>query len=117
LLCLRIGDIVFRLVYPLALVRAAHSAKAKILDVVYNASNNELVRTKTLVKGAIVQIDATPFKTHYTSHYGLPKDFFVQAEPQDKVVAGSRSVQKKKEKRQKGRTLDKELVDQLVKGV
>ena len=30
--------------------------------VVYNASNNELVRTKTLVKGAIIQIDATPFK-------------------------------------------------------
>ena len=28
--------------------------KAKILDVVYNASNNELVRTKTLVKNCIV---------------------------------------------------------------
>eukprot|EP00916_Digyalum_oweni_P023558 GHVL01039091.1.p1 GENE.GHVL01039091.1~~GHVL01039091.1.p1 ORF type:complete len:172 (+),score=26.53 GHVL01039091.1:45-560(+) len=34
----------------------------RILDVVYNASNNELVRTKTLVKNAIVQIDAAPFK-------------------------------------------------------
>ena len=33
--------------------------KTRILDVVYNASNNELVRTKTLVKSAIVQIDAT----------------------------------------------------------
>ena len=33
--------------------------KTRILDVVYNASNNELVRTKTLVKGAVVQIDAT----------------------------------------------------------
>ena len=32
--------------------------KTRILDVVYNASNNELVRTKTLVKGAIVQVDA-----------------------------------------------------------
>lgn len=28
--------------------------KTKIVDVVYNASNNELVRTKTLVKNAIV---------------------------------------------------------------
>merc|ERR1712226_533151 len=28
--------------------------KSKILDVVYNASNNELVRTKTLVKNCIV---------------------------------------------------------------
>jgi small subunit ribosomal protein S8e len=34
-----------------------------VLDVVYNASNNELVRTKTLVKSAIVAIDATPFRT------------------------------------------------------
>ena len=33
--------------------------KTRILDVVYNASNNELVRTKTLVKSAVVQIDAT----------------------------------------------------------
>ena len=33
--------------------------------VVYNASNNELVRTKTLVKNAIVQIDATPFRQWY----------------------------------------------------
>ena len=36
--------------------------KARILDVVYNATNNELVRTKTLTKNTIVQIDATPFK-------------------------------------------------------
>lgn len=43
-----------------------------MIDVVYNASNNELVRTKTLVKGAIVQIDATPFRQWYEAHYGLP---------------------------------------------
>merc|ERR1712232_1069631 len=44
--------------------------KVRILDVTYNASNNELVRTKTLVKGAIVMIDAHPFKSWYESHYG-----------------------------------------------
>ena len=38
------------------------SRKTRILDVMYNASNNELVRTKTLVKNAVIQIDATPFK-------------------------------------------------------
>lgn len=38
--------------------------KAQILDVVYNATNNELVRTKTLVKNSILKIDATPF-TNY----------------------------------------------------
>jgi len=44
--------------------------KTRILDVVYNASNNELVRTKTLVKSAIVQVDATPFRQWYEQHYG-----------------------------------------------
>ena len=32
----------------------------RILDVVYNALNNELVRTQTLVKSAIVEVDAAP---------------------------------------------------------
>lgn len=35
---------------------------------VYNSSNNELVRTNTLVKGAIIQIDAAPFRQWYESH-------------------------------------------------
>merc|ERR1711920_507173 len=45
--------------------------KVRILDVVYNASNNELVRTKTLVKNTIVQIDAQPFKQWYLKKYGV----------------------------------------------
>jgi small subunit ribosomal protein S8e len=45
--------------------------KTKVLDVVYNASNNELVRTKTLVKNCIVQIDSSPFRTWYSQHYGV----------------------------------------------
>ena len=36
--------------------------QVRILDVVYNATSNELVRTKTLLKNAIVQIDGQPFK-------------------------------------------------------
>jgi hypothetical protein len=31
----------------------------------------ELVRTKTLVKNAIVQIDATAFRQWYEQHYGI----------------------------------------------
>ena len=50
----------------------AQTRKTRILDVVYNASNNELVRTKTLVKNCIVQIDATPFRQWYEAHYSLP---------------------------------------------
>lgn len=41
------------------------------MDVVYNASNNELVRTKTLVKNCIVTIDPTPFKAWYMKHYNV----------------------------------------------
>jgi small subunit ribosomal protein S8e len=45
--------------------------RTRVLDVVYNATNNELLRTKTLVKNAIVQIDATPFRQYYEQHYGV----------------------------------------------
>ncbi|CAO2633356.1 40S ribosomal protein S8 [Lemmus lemmus] len=45
--------------------------KTRIIDVVYNASNNELVRTKTLVKNCIVLIDSMPNRQGYESHYAL----------------------------------------------
>lgn len=38
----------------------------------FNASNNELVRTNTLVKSAVIQVDATPFRIAYEKHYGKP---------------------------------------------
>merc|ERR1712183_1075006 len=50
----------------------AIARKARIIDTVYNASNNELVRTKTLVKNAIISIDATPFRQWYEAHYATP---------------------------------------------
>lgn len=51
--------------------KQATTRKTRILDVVYNSSNNELVRTQTLVKNAIIQIDATPFRQWYNQHYGV----------------------------------------------
>ena len=48
---------------------SAQARKTRIIDVIYNASNNELVRTKTLVKNCIVQIDAGPFRQWYEAHY------------------------------------------------
>jgi len=49
-----------------------HCAKrVRILDVVYNATSNELVRTKTLTKNSIVQVDAQPFKQWYLKKYGV----------------------------------------------
>lgn len=47
------------------------SRKARIHSVVYNGANNEFVRTNTLVKGGIVQIDAAPFRLWYESFYGV----------------------------------------------
>ncbi len=43
----------------------ASTRKTRIIRVVYNASNNELVRTNTLVMGCIVEIDAAPFRQWY----------------------------------------------------
>lgn len=47
------------------------SRKTRLAGVVYHPSNNELVRTNTLTKAAIVQIDATPFKQWFETHYGV----------------------------------------------
>lgn len=43
--------------------------KSKILEVVFNATHNELVRTQRVVKGCIVSIDPTPFKYYWHIHY------------------------------------------------
>merc|ERR1719386_327972 len=67
--------------------------KTRILDVVYNASDNDLVRTKTLVKNAIVQIDATPFKLYYIKHYGLVNDFFNATKGDKKTDSKLRTAQ------------------------
>merc|ERR1712004_427474 len=88
--------------------------KVRILDVVYNASSNELVRTKTLVKNAIVQIDAQPFKQWYLKKYGVDlgkkakdrktKDKGEKPAEEDKTEKKSRHVifkQKYRESKQK----------------
>merc|ERR1719436_1216037 len=45
--------------------------KTRILDVNYNATNNELVRTKTLTKNSVIKVDAAPFKKYYLQQYGI----------------------------------------------
>ncbi|KAI9832442.1 MAG: hypothetical protein M1826_001766 [Phylliscum demangeonii] len=44
--------------------------KVRVIVVSFHPSNNELVRTNTLTKSAIVQIDAAPFRQWYEAHYG-----------------------------------------------
>lgn len=52
--------------------RSEHcTKKTRLIDVVYNAANNEYVRTKTITKNAIITIDATPFKQWYKNHYQI----------------------------------------------
>ena len=93
--------------------------KTRILDVVYNASNNELVRTKTLVKNAIVQVDATPFRQWYEAHYGVKiglKKRGKKKDGDDADVKKSSRVLRKLASRQKDRVLDATLDDQFASG-
>jgi len=72
----------------------SQTRRVRILDVVYNASNNELVRTKTLVKNAIVQVDATAFRQWYEQHYGinLGKKKKEEKETAEKKVRGKKAT-------------------------
>eukprot|EP01038_Epipyxis_sp_PR26KG_P011704 gene11704-15669_t len=94
--------------------------KTRILDVVYNASNNELVRTKTLVKNSIIQIDATPFKAWYEQHYGVKvgvkKGKKAAAATEEGTEKTSKHVQRKIAARQKTRTLDPSLDEAFASG-
>jgi small subunit ribosomal protein S8e len=93
--------------------------KVRVLDVSYNASNNELVRTKTLVKGAIVVIDAHPFKTWYEAHYGVKmgiKKSGEREQPSSDLTEMSAQIQKKLKSRQKTRTLEPVLDQQFASG-
>lgn len=70
------------------------------------------MRTKTLVKNSIIQIDATPFKLWYEQHYGVKVGVkksgksTSNAATEEVTEKISNSVQKKLAERQKTRTLD-----------
>ena len=95
--------------------------KTRIVDVVYNASNNELVRTKTLVKNCIVLVDATPFRHWYENHYAtlVGKKKNQKLTPEEEAILNksrSKSVEKKFKLRQKLAKLDPSLEEQLQAG-
>jgi small subunit ribosomal protein S8e len=93
--------------------------KSRVLDVVYNASNNELVRTKTLVKGAIILVDATPFRQWYEAHYGVKighKKGSTVTEEKVEATKQSDHVTRKIAARQTNRTLDPALDYQFATG-
>jgi len=94
----------------------ATTRKTRILDVVYNASNNELVRTKTLVKNAIIQVDATPFRLWYEQHYGASLGKKKKEEEKKDAVKKSIKVAKKIKQRNTDHTLENGLKDQFNSG-
>jgi len=91
--------------------------KVRVLDVMYNSTNNELVRTKTLVKGAIVMIDGHAFKAWYESHYGV-KIGVKKGESGASIDLSGKSPQvaKKLKARQVDRTLEPALDAQFASG-
>ena len=56
-----------------AATRGNCAKRERILDVVYSATSNELVRTKTLTENTIMQIDARPFEQFYLKDLGKKK--------------------------------------------
>merc|ERR1712127_257734 len=65
--------------------------KTRLLDVMYNATSSELVRTKTLTKNTVIQIDAQPFKQWYLKYYNIDLG-------KKKLKAGQKEKEKDPEK-------------------
>jgi small subunit ribosomal protein S8e len=102
------------------------ACRTRILDVVYNATSNELVRTKALVKNCIVTVDAAPFKQWYAKHYGISYDAAKSAK-KDKSKKAKKETTKAAEKvsaaqkrkwahLQKSLKIEKAVEDQLKLG-
>ncbi len=68
-----------------------------MIAVAYHPSNTELVRTNTLTKSAVVQIDAAPFRQWYEAHYGqsIGRRRQVKQGQTTEEVKKSKSVEKK----------------------
>lgn len=96
----------------------AYTHKTRILDVVYNATNNELVRTKIIVKNCIVSIDANPFRLHYLKHYDveLNKKKLEESDKARAETKRSRHLNAKLKKNATGRFIDPKVAEQFNSG-
>lgn len=76
--------------------------KVRVIAVAFHPSNNELVRTNTLTKSAVVQVDAAPFRQWYEAHYGTPLGRRRQrADQKEEETKKSKSIEKKQAERTK----------------
>ena len=96
----------------------AISCKTRILDTVYNATNNELVRTKTLVKNTIVSVDSTPFRQWYLKKFDVELNK-KKLEESNKLRADTKRsghVKAKLAGAAKAQKLDQKIADQFNTG-
>jgi len=96
----------------------AVARKTRILDVVYNATNNELVRTKIVVKNCIVSIDANPFRNWYLKHYDveLNKKKVEESDKARTETKRSRHVAAHIKRNAAGRVIDAKVAEQFNSG-
>jgi len=73
----------------------------------------EMVRTKTIVKNCIVQVDAAEFRKFYEQHYGT---HLGKKAKEGTEVKRSRSVVAKTAARVQGKVLDSNFKDQFNAG-
>jgi len=92
--------------------------KTRVLKVVYNATNNELVRTNTVVKNCIVEIDANPFRLWYLKHYDveLNKKKVEESNKAREERKQSRHVSAKVKANAKERVIDPKVADMFNSG-
>ena len=97
----------------------AVARKVRVIGVSFHPSNNELVRTNTLTKSAVVQIDAAPFRSWYEAHYGQSLGRRRQQKEKTEgaeVAKKSKSVEKKQAVRSAGQKVEPALERQFEAG-
>eukprot|EP00039_Didymoeca_costata_P017835 m.331095 g.331095 ORF g.331095 m.331095 type:complete len:205 (-) comp16642_c0_seq1:45-659(-) len=95
--------------------------KTRIIDVLYNAGNMEFVRTKTLTKGAVIMVDATPFRQFFVSKYntilGQKKGKSVSEADQEVLNRKkSKHLQRKLDGRKEAAKIDSKITEQAATG-
>ena len=94
----------------------SQSKTTRVIDVVYNATNNELVRTKTMVKNCIVKIDANPFRAWYLQHYNVELNAKKEEDVDAKKIEHSKEWNDKMTTRQANQAVDKKVLAQFNSG-
>lgn len=96
----------------------AVSRKTRVIDVIYNATNNELVRTKTIVKNCIVVIDSNPFRQWYLKHYDveLNKKKVEESDKERTETKKSKHLLARLKANAKNRVIDQKVADQFNSG-